>query len=113
MSGGTADQRAAGAGLCGDSGTRECPASPKGGCTEDPGHSGPAGEESLLNWTHSLVCGSLSLAVFFFQIFCGHNEGLDLFSELCYVSVLSPPPPPYHRDIKDRPEASDKDPRTR
>lgn len=79
MSGGTADQRAAGAGLCGDSGTGDHPASPKGGRTEDPGHSGPAGEESLLNWTCLLVCGSLSLAVFFFQIFHGHSEVLFLF----------------------------------
>lgn len=78
MSGGTAHQRAAGAGLCGDSGTGECPASPKGGCTENPGHSRPTGEESFLNWTYLFACGSLSL-VFFFQIFHGDFKVLVLF----------------------------------
>lgn len=88
MSGGTADQRAAGAGLCGDSGTGQRPASPKGGRTEDPGNPGPAGEESLLSWTHLLVCGSLSLAVSFFQIFHGHNEGLVFSLSLSLSCVI-------------------------
>lgn len=95
MSGGTADQRAAAAGLCGDSGTGECPTSPKGGCSEDPGHSGRAGKESLLNWTYLLVCGSLHLAVFFFHIFHGHNEDQVLslsLSELCYLEAVFPAP---------------------
>ncbi|XP_003976119.2 collagen alpha-1(III) chain-like [Takifugu rubripes] len=52
MSGGTADQRAAGVGLCGDRGAGDRPASSEGGRPADPGHPGSAGEESVLSWTH-------------------------------------------------------------
>ncbi|CAF91745.1 unnamed protein product [Tetraodon nigroviridis] len=73
MSGGAADQRAAGAGLCGDRGTGDAPAGPKGGRSAHPGHPGPAGEESLLRWTWSQT-QARTCRPFLLHILCGHAE---------------------------------------